>query len=177
MPHDREINDDVYTIDWMVSSMVYAVVDSMVDFDVNSRLELWKLEIIDAHTQARFVYRFKKLSNGWRRGRLRAADCQHQTKNHCCRQTRFVCLTSSECPTNVKWIWMSARLIEWSSEWLTQLLIEWLTSTSAADWKCQGWKSLMQTRRIALSIYLKIHPMVDAEVDWEVDWTVDSMVQ
>ena len=71
MPHDREINVDVCTIDWMVSSMVYAVVDSMVDFDVNSRLELWKLEIIDAHTQARFVYRFKNLSNGWRRGRLR----------------------------------------------------------------------------------------------------------
>ena len=64
---------------------------------------------------------------------------------------------------------MTARLTDWSAEWLTQLLFEWLTSTSAADWNCQGWKSLMQTRRIALSIYLKIHPMVEAEVDGEVD--------
>ena len=59
---------------------------------------------------------------------------------------------------------MSARLTEWSAGWLTQLLIEWLTSMSAADWKCQDWKSLMQTRRIGLS------------VDGVVDLVVDSMV-
>ena len=64
---------------------------------------------------------------------------------------------------------MSARLTEWSAEWLTQLLFEWLTSTSAADWNCQGWKSLMQRPRIGLSIDLKIDPMVDAEIDSEVD--------
>ena len=50
------------------------------------------------------------------------------------------------------------------------MLMEWLTSMSAADWKCQDWKyqdwtALMQIRRIGLSIDLKIDPMVDAEVD------------
>ena len=43
--------------------------------------------------------------------------------HHWCRQTGFVCLASSECPTTVKWISMSARLTEWSAEWLTQLLL------------------------------------------------------
>ena len=64
---------------------------------------------------------------------------------------------------------MSARLTEWSAEWLTQLLFEWLTSTSAADWNCQGWKSLMQIRRIGLSIDLKNNQMVDAEIESEAD--------
>ena len=64
---------------------------------------------------------------------------------------------------------MSARLTEWSAEWLTQLLIEWLTSMSAADWNCQGWKASMQIRRICVCIDLKIDPMVDAEIDSEVD--------
>ena len=64
---------------------------------------------------------------------------------------------------------MSARLTEWSAEWLTQLLCEWLTSTAAADWNCQGWKSLMQIRRIGLSIDLNIDPTVDAEINSEVD--------
>ena len=64
---------------------------------------------------------------------------------------------------------MSARFIEWSAEWLTQMLMEWLTSISAADWKCQDWKSLMQTRRIGGPIDLKINQMVDAEIDSEVD--------
>ena len=50
------------------------------------------------------------------------------------------------------------------------MLMEWLTSMSAADWKCQDWKyedwkALMQIRKIGLSIDLKIDPMVDAEVD------------
>ena len=50
------------------------------------------------------------------------------------------------------------------------MLMEWLTSMSATDWKCkdwkyQDWKALMQIRRIGLSIDLKIDPMVDAEVD------------
>ena len=64
---------------------------------------------------------------------------------------------------------MSARLTEWSAEWLTQLLFEWLTSMSAADWNCQGWKASMQIRRIGLCIDLKIHEMVDAEIDSDVD--------
>ena len=54
------------------------------------------------------------------------------------------------------------------------MFMEWLTSMSAADWKCQDWKyqdwkALMQRRRIRLSIDLKIYPMVDAEIDSEVD--------
>ena len=60
---------------------------------------------------------------------------------------------------------MSARLTEWSAEWLTQLLFEWLTSMSAADWNCQGWKASMQIRTIGLSIDLKTDTMVDAKVD------------
>ena len=43
------------------------------------------------------------------------------------------------------------------------MLMEWLTSMSAADWKCQDWKyqdwkSVMQTRRIGLSIDSTIDP-------------------
>ena len=98
--------------------------------------------------------------------------CQQQivsikNRNHWCTQPRFVCLTSSECPTTVKWMSMSAQLIEWSAQWFTQLWIQWLTSTSTADWNCENWKSLMHIRRLGLSIDLKIDPMVDAEVDWE----------
>ena len=81
MPHDREINLDVCTINWMVSWLIDSVVDWMVNFDVSNRLELSRLEIIHADTQ------------------------------------------------------------------------------------------------VALSIDLKIVPMVDAEIDSEVDWTVDSMVR
>ena len=33
----------------------------------------------------------------------------------------------------------------------------------------EGWKALMQIRRIGLSIDLKIDPMVDAEIDSDVD--------
>ena len=150
------MNFAVCAIDWMVSCVVHSSVDWMVHFGGNNKLEVPRLGIIELR-------------------------CQQQNENvkighHCCRQPGFVCLANNECPTTVKWISMSARFIEWSAEWLTQMLMEWLTSMSAADWKCQDWKSLMQTRRIALSIYLKIHQMVDAEVDGEVDWTVDSMV-
>ena len=87
--------------------------------------------------------------------------------HHCCRQTGFVCLANNQCPTTVKWMSMSLQLIEWSAQWLTQLWIQWLTSTSTADWNCENWKSLMHIRRLGLSIDLKIDPMVDAEVDWE----------
>ena len=61
--------------------------------------------------------------------------------------------------------WLIERLIELSIGCLIQLLIEWLTSMSAADWKCQDWKSLMQIRRIGLS--------VDGVVDFVVDSVVD----
>ena len=60
---------------------------------------------------------------------------------------------------------MSARLTEWSAELLIQLLFEWLTSMSAADWNCQGWKASMQIRRIGLCIDLKNDPMVHAKVN------------
>ena len=66
---------------------------------------------------------------------------------------------------------MSARLIEWSAEWLTQMLMEWLTSTSAADWKCQDWKSLMQTRSIGLSVDCVVDSLVDSLVDENEGWT------
>ena len=40
-----------------------------------------------------------------------------------------------------------------------------LTSMSAADWKCQDWKSLMQTRRIGLSVGGVVDSVVDSVVD------------
>ena len=51
MPHDREMNLDVCTINWMVSWMIDSVVDWMVNVDVSNGLELSKLEIIHADTQ------------------------------------------------------------------------------------------------------------------------------
>ena len=51
VPYDREMNVDVCAIGWVVRWVVDSIVKWMVDFDVSSRLELWRLEIIDADTQ------------------------------------------------------------------------------------------------------------------------------
>ena len=76
---------------------------------------------------------------------------------------------------------MSARLIEWSAEWLIQLLIEWLTSMSAADWKCQDWKSLMQTRRIGLSIDATIDQSLTQRsterIEWLTEWFAEWLIE
>ena len=61
--------------------MVDPNVDGMVDFDVSSRLEVPRLEIIDADTQDRFVYLFKNSSNGNIK-RLFALYLDHIVLNH-----------------------------------------------------------------------------------------------
>ena len=136
------------------------------------RTSITTIEDASRGTAATLSFRLNFWDWLWCHQQIVSVKIGHHWSSH----AGVVCLASSEWPTPVGWISMSARLTEWSAEWLTQLMFEWLTSTSAADWNCQAWKSLMQIRRIGLSSDLKNELMVDAEVDWKVDWQVNSMV-
>ena len=77
---------------------------------------------------------------------------------------------------------MSARLIEWSAEWLTQLLIEWLTSMSAADWKCQDWKSLMQAPGSVCLLIEKLFQWLTQRSterlsEWLIEWFTEWLTE
>ena len=106
--HILQNNLNVCAIDWMVSWMDDSVVDWIIDTNVNSRLEMSRLEIIDADTQDRFVYWLKDWRNGWLSGSHRGWPLTEWS---------------------IQWLtqWLTEWMAGWVSEGLRGLLSGWLS--------------------------------------------------